>query len=129
MPTWEDIQDFLRAHYRVVDDDEQVMGVLIEFQDRRRQHISISRFQAFDKDWISFETRICQEPLLDPAQACRLNAELAVGSLALDGEGFYVARHTALLDTLDLDDLIVPLHALTSLADDLEEKLTGRDIW
>ena len=129
MPTWEEVRGFLRAHYRVVDDDDQAMGVLIEFDNRRRQHISISRFQAFDKDWISFETRICQEQILEPAQACRLNADLAVGSLALDDQGFYVARHTALLDTLDLDDLLVPLHALTSLADDLEEKLTGRDVW
>ncbi len=129
MPTWEDIRGFLREHYRVVDDDERAMGVLIEFDNRRRQHISISPFEAFDRQWLRFETRICQQALLDAIEACRVNAEMAVGSLALDSEGFYVARHTALLDTLDLDELIVPMHALTAFADDLEERLTGRDLW
>ncbi len=129
MPSWDDIRGFLRDHYRVVDDDDRSMGLLMEFDNNRRQHISISLFEAFDRQWIAFETRICRKALLEPAEACRFNASLVVGSLALDAEDFYVARHTALLDTMDLDELMVPIHALTVLADDLEEKLTGRDLW
>jgi hypothetical protein len=33
------------------------------------------------------------------------------------------------MDTLDAEEILVPLHALVSVADDLEEKLTGCDMW
>lgn len=129
MATWDDVRVFLRTHYKLVDDEEDGVALVLEFDDRRHQHISLSPFEALDRQWVAFETRICRKELLDGEEACRLNAKLPVGFLALDDIGFYVARHTALLETLDPEEILVPLHALVTVADDLEEKLTGADMW
>ena len=56
-------------------------------------------------------------------------AEMELQGAALDRDGFYVMRHTALLSTLDPDELVVPMHVLVKVADKLEEELTGADIW
>ena len=129
MAAWEDVRRFLEEHYRVTEADDERLGVLLSFDNQRRQHVTVYRFEAYDRQWLGFETRICRKELLEPEEACRLNVKMPVGHVALDSEGFYVARHTALLDTLDLDELLLPLHVVTSLADKLEEELTGRDVW
>jgi len=129
MAKWSDVGHFLAEHYHVVEDSDSKVAVLMEFEDGRRQHITIYPFEAVDRTWLGFETRICRQEFMPPQQACRLNSELAVGHLALDSEGYYIARHTVLLGTLDPEELLVPLHVLTTLADDMEERLTGRDLW
>ena len=77
-------------------------------------------------------TIIANIPLLELLaceRALRLNGNSVVGYLALDRDDFYVMRHTALLSTLDPDELVVPMHVLVKVADKLEEELTGADIW
>jgi hypothetical protein len=129
MAEWDDIRDFMRRHYPLVDDTDDQLALVIKFDDSRRQHISMTPCEALDHSWVVFETRICRQELLDPKEACELNGKLPVGHIAIDEMGFYVARHTTLMDTVDTEDLLVPLHALVSVADDLEERLTGGDMW
>ena len=129
MATWDEIRSFLRKHYRLSDDNENEVTLLFGFEDNRRQHITLSTFEAMDRQWVLFETRICRRELLDPEEACRMNSTLPVGHLSLDSQSFYTARHTALLGTLDTEELLLPLHALVKMADELEEKLTGTDMW
>jgi len=129
MATWDEIRSFMRKHYRLAEDSDERVTLLFGFDDNRRQHITLSTFEAMDRQWLLFETRICRKELLDPLEACRINASLPVGHLALDNQDFYTARHTTLLGTLDTEELLVPLHALVKMADELEEKLTGADIW
>jgi hypothetical protein len=129
MERWQHIREFMRSHYGLVEDSAEQVALVIEFDDRRKQHISMTPVEALDHSWVVFETRICRQELLDPKEACQLNGKLPVGHLAIDEMGYYVARHTALMDTLDAEEILVPLHALVSVADDLEEKLTGCDMW
>ena len=129
MATWDEIRAFMRKHYRLSEDSEDQITLLIGFEDNRRQHITLSMFEAMDRQWLLFETRICRRELMDPVEACKLNGTLPVGHLALDSEGFFTARHTTLLGTLDTEELLIPLHALVKMADELEEKLTGMDMW
>jgi hypothetical protein len=119
----------MRQHYKLVEDREDGVALVVHFEDRRRQHISLTPCEALDRMWVIFETRICRKELLAPDEACRINAQLPVGSLAIDHTGFYIARHTALLETLDAEEIMIPLHALVTVADDLEERLTGDDLW
>lgn len=129
MATWDDIRDFMRKHYRLSDESEDQITLLIGFDDNRRQHITLSHFEAMDRQWLLFETRICRKELMDPVEVLKLNNTLAVGHVALDSEGFFTARHTTLIGTLDTEELLVPLHALVKMADELEEKFTGTDVW
>ena len=128
MATWADIQDHLRSKYTLCVDKEDLIGLDFECPDGRAQRILVSTFTALNKSWVLFRSRVCERSRLDPEEALRNNAGFAVGFLALS-EGFYELVYTAQLETLDIDELELPLHALTDTADQLEKKYTGTDQW
>ena len=129
MATWDEIREYMRARYRLLEDDEEHVSLLFGFDDNRRHSITITQFDAMDRQWVLFEARVCRRELMKPEKALELNGKSVVGYLALDRDDFYVMRHTALLSTLDPDELVVPMHVLVKVADKLEEELTGSDIW
>jgi hypothetical protein len=129
MATWDEVRSFMRQNYKLLEEDEQKIALLFGFDDNRKQTITITRFEAMDRDWIQFESRVCRRELLDADRALRLNGRSVTGYLALDRDGFYVMRHTALLSTLDPDELVIPLHVMVKAADKLEEESTGLDLW
>jgi hypothetical protein len=129
MATWDEIRTYMRTRYRLLEEDDQHVALLFGFDDNRRHSITIARFEAMDREWVQFEARVCRKELLEPERALRMNGKSVVGFLALDRDSFYVMRHTALLSTLDPDELVVPMHVLVKVADKLEEELTGSDIW
>lgn len=129
MANWEEIRTYMRSRYRLLEEDEEHVALLFGFDDNRRHSITITRFDAMERQWLQFEARVCRMELMETERALRLNGKSVVGYLALDRDGFYVMRHTALLSTLDPDELVVPMHVLVKVADKLEEELTGSDIW
>ncbi len=129
MASWEEIRTYMRSRYRLLEEDEDHVALLFGFDDNRRHSITITVFEAMERQWVLFEARICRKELMEPQRALELNGKSVVGYLALDRDEFYVMRHTALLSTLDPDELVVPMHVLVKVADKLEEELTGSDIW
>jgi hypothetical protein len=129
MATWEEIRTYMRARYRLLEEDDDHVALLFGFDDNRRHSITIKQFDAMDRQWLLFEARVCRKELMETERALKLNGKSVIGYLALDRDGFYVMRHTALLSTLDPDELVVPMHVLVKVADKLEEELTGSDIW
>jgi len=127
--SWDEIRQYMRSRYRLLEDDEDHVALLFGFDDNRRHSITITLFEAMDRQWVLFEARVCRKELMGPKRALELNGKSVVGYLALDRDEFYVMRHTALLSTLDPDELVVPMHVLVKVADKLEEELTGSDIW
>ena len=129
MATWDEIRSYIRSRYRLLEDDQDHVALIFGFDDNRRHSITITKFDGMDREWVLFEARVCRKELMEPVRALELNGKSVVGYLALDRDSFYVMRHTALLSTLDPDELIVPMHVLVKVADKLEEELTGSDIW
>ena len=129
MASWEDVRAYMRTHYKLLEEDDEHVSLLFGFDDNRRHSITLTLFEAMDREWLLFEARVCRRELLESERALHLNAKSVVGYLALDRDDFYVMRHTALLSTLDPDELVVPMHVLVKVADQLEEELTGSDIW
>lgn len=119
----------MRSRYRLLEEDDEHVALLFGFDDNRRHSITITLFEAMDRQWVLFEARVCRQELMNHKRALELNGKSVVGYLALDRDDFYVMRHTALLSTLDPDELVVPMHVLVKVADKLEEELTGSDIW
>ena len=129
MATWSEVRSYMRSQYKLLEEDDDHVSLRFGFDDNRRHSIAITQFRAMDRQWVLFEARVCRAELLDPERALKLNGNSVVGYLALDRDGFYVMRHTALLSTLDPDELVVPMHTIVKVADKLEEELTGSDIW
>jgi hypothetical protein len=126
--TWTDVQNHLRGRYVFAEEQPNLIALDFECQGGRAQRILISAFSALNKKWLLFRSRVCERSRLDPEEALRRNSIFAVGYLALS-EGFYEIVYTEQLDTLDIDELEIPLRALSDTADDLERELTGTDRW
>jgi hypothetical protein len=128
MATWESVRDHLRQKYPISVDKEKLIALDFVCADNRAQRILVSVFEAMGRQWVLFRSRVCEQSLLDPIEALKRNSGFAVGFLAVS-EGHYEIVYTAQLNTLDPDELELPLHALTDTADKLERELTGTDRW
>ncbi len=128
MATWNDVQNHVRGKYKIAQEDPNLIALDFECTDGRAQRILISSFEAMGKTWVLFRSRVCEISRLDPREALRRNASFAVGFLAIS-EDFYELVYTTQLNTLDIDELELPLHGLTDTADELERELTGTDRW
>lgn len=130
MKTWADVQSHLGTkyaeHISVV--NPNLLALDFPCSGGRAQRILISTFEAMGKGWVLFRSRVCERSRIDPEEALRRNSGFAVGFLAI-AEDFYELVYTTQLNTLDLDELELPIHVLTDTADQLEREFTGGDRW
>ncbi|WP_433532894.1 hypothetical protein ACQPYA_13335 [Micromonospora sp. CA-263727] len=127
MPTWYELREHARTQYKLDDIEDDWFSLLWSYRSERTQKIVVSRYEAFDQEWIEFRSFVCKEEELSPRVALRKNFDSTLGLLALDEEGDYALIHHALLATLDPNEFALPLRMLASLADELEDQLTARD--
>lgn len=130
MATWAEVQHHLRKKYasQISADNPNLMALDFPCSGQRAQRILLSTFEAVGKGWVLFRSRVCERARIDPEEALRRNAGFAVGFLAIS-EDHYELVYTAQLNTLDLDELELPLHVITDTADQLEREFTGGDNW
>ena len=122
MPTWGEIQEYARSKYKLADDEADWFAVIFDYEDGRTQKIAVSRFDAFEKEWVEFSSSVCKGSQMPASVALRRNADFVVGSLALDEDGDYTLMYSAPLETLDPDEFEIPLHAIARTADELEHE-------
>jgi hypothetical protein len=127
MPTWDELRAFAQSKFNLDDDNDDAFSLVWEFDGGRTQKIGVSRFSAFDKDWIELRSYVCKEAEMQPKVALRKNDDLAIGALALDEDGDYCVLYSVPLDTMDLEEFVLPLSVLAQIADDLEENYSGAD--
>ncbi|HEY0252859.1 MAG TPA: hypothetical protein VGC41_15090 [Kofleriaceae bacterium] len=128
MPTWTELKEYARARYALDDDSEDEFSLIFEFATTgRTQKIGITRFTAFERNWIEFRSYVCKGAQLDRETALRKNEDFAIGALALDEEGDYCLVYSVALDGLDPDLFEIPLHALAHIADELEAHYAKSD--
>ena len=128
MATWSDVQNHLRSRYALAEDRPDLVALKFECAGARAQLIQVSSFSALGRGWVLFRSRVCEQSRMDPVEALRRNSRFAVGFLALT-DGYYEIAYTAQLETLDIDELEIPLRVLSDTADELERELTGTDQW
>jgi len=127
MPTWNELKDYARAHYRLSNDEEDWFGLVFEFKDRRTQKICVRRFNAFDKDWVEFSSRIAKGDKIPPKVALQKNAGFACGHIGLNDDGDYMFLYNAPLPSMDPEEFELPLHVIAHTADELEKDYSGED--
>ena len=124
MPTWTELQEFARSKYTLANDEESWFSVVFREENDRTQKIVVTRFTAFNKEWVEFRTAVCKEDEMAPVVALRKNAEMSIGFLAL-AKGMYWLLHNAALDTLDIVEFELPLEYLSTFADKLEQQYSA----
>jgi len=127
MPTWNELRAYASTQYQMEKVEDDWFSILWTMGEDRTQRILVSRYEAFEKEWVAYRSFVCKESELSPRVALRHNAELALGALALDEDGDYVLTYQAPLATLDQEEFTLPLAAIAGTADDLEKTYTARD--
>jgi hypothetical protein len=125
MPSWEELQTYATTRYQAEPIDEHSFGVLMELDSGRRQHVTVRRFEAFERTFLEFFTGCCGQDALSPTEALRMNAEMIVGVLMLTDE-HYVYRCSVPFADLDPEEFDLPLQIVASTADMIEEHV-GQD--
>ncbi len=126
MPTWAEIKAHVREKYTLQEDDEKHFKLVWEYRNNRFQMITVSHFEAVGKEWVDFASAACRRDQMPPEVALERNFGFALGALCLDGD-VYVVRYSALLESMDLDELEIPLHVVAQTADELEQEFAETD--
>ncbi|MFO0692396.1 MAG: hypothetical protein U0230_02460 [Polyangiales bacterium] len=126
MPSWAEVQDYVRKQYKLHEDNDDSFKLIWEFRNNRFQMITVTRFTAMDREWVEFTSAACRRDEMPAEVALTKNFQFAVGALALDGD-VYVVRYSAQLATMDLDELELPLHVVAQTADSIEAEFTRKD--
>jgi len=130
MPSWSEIQEFAREKFILQNDDDERFALVFSFEDGRSQKIGVAKFTAFDEDWIEFRSVVCKGSEMPPIIALRKNADMVIGTLALDSDNDYVLIHNAPLSSMDMIEFERPLHVIARTADKLEQSHSeGNDDW
>jgi hypothetical protein len=137
MPTWPELQQYVRGKYKLAEDTDNGFSVVWAYDNNRLQKIRILKFTAFDQDWISLSSAVCVESELQPRVALQRNAEFAIGSFALVSQGkddkgqdlpqLYILTYKLPLKSMDPEEFELPLRVLARTADELEKTYSGRD--
>jgi len=129
MPTWGEIQEYVRSKYKLSKDLEDRFSLVFSWGDvGRAQQITVRKFSAFNQEWVEFYSACCKENEMAPAVALKKNGQFHVGALCLD-KGFYLFRYSVPLGTLDIEEFELPLHVVAETADRIEQDFTAGDVY
>jgi hypothetical protein len=126
MTEWLDIQKHLRGHYRLQDDEPDMMSMVWSYDDGRHQKILLRRYHSAGREHVEFKSPFARQGQVDCEQVLRDNAKLPIGAVALSGEVFLV-MYNALVCTLEMEHVDFLLQRIADIADSLEEKYGNGD--
>lgn len=128
MATWTELQDHMRASYRLQDDQNDMMSMVWSYDDGRSQRIILRKYRAFDREMVEFKSAFARHEDVDATEMVRKNSELPLAMVALSGDT-YIVVYNALLEPLRLDDADFLLSRVAAVADTLEERYGRRDVF
>src|SRR5262245_42904214 len=107
MPAWEEVRAHLRSRYQLVVDDAEWVGMVWAFTYRDltiEQRLKVERVATEAGDWLVVRAAVCPANKIDPLDALRFSARLAIGGLIVAGEMCYL-RTTFPMKTVTYEDL------------------------
>jgi hypothetical protein len=129
MATWKDVEKYIRSEYKVLPDSPKGM-IAIDYKTPggRGQLVFISNGgnEAMG-DALQISSFIGKLSSTKLIEACSEAANMVVGGI-VQIDDMTVLRHSVLLENLDENEILKPLVAITTCADHLEKKLTGKDL-
>ena len=128
MATWTELKDYVRAHYKIADEQSDMVKMVFGTGGLRSQVVLLVRQSLMDgtEDWVQIES-----PVADAKDVDLLRALKSVGQVVCGGAGMVedllTLRHAVPLANLDINEFERPLHLVTTTADRLEKELVGSD--
>jgi len=124
MATWPELTDYVRSHYKVADEQPQLIKMIFNTEGLRSQVVLLARQSLMQgtEDWVLIESPIGEVSNMD----LRLALE-KIGQVVCGGAGLVTIRHVVPLANLDINEFERPLGLVTTTADRLEKELVGGD--
>jgi hypothetical protein len=129
MSMWQGVVDYVRAHYKISDEQPGMLKLIFETSNLRTQVVILSR-QATqarpDDEWLQIESPIGEVANVDLNAALTAVGDTVCGGLSMVGT-VVTFRHAVPLSNININELEQPLAMVTTTADRLERQLTGGD--
>jgi hypothetical protein len=127
MPTWPEVQNYVRTKYKLFKDEPERFAVMFKESETRSQIIWVRPFKAYNQDFIEFKSYFCKETEMAPLVGMRKNAEVTIGFIALVGEHYALIWNVP-MKSMDVEEFDLPLNVVASRADELERLYSaGKD--
>lgn len=128
MASWIHIRDYLRANFKIAEDDGERMSLVFETHERRSQLVVVEKsgMEAFDEEFATVWSPIADARSVDPGAVLRAASEYVIGGV-VQYDDMLVLRHAVPLSNLDINELIGPLEVVVHCADQLEERFAASD--
>jgi hypothetical protein len=128
MATWQDLANYIRAHYKVAEEGPGMMKLIFDTGELRSQIVMVWRVTLDDgaEEWLQIESPFAELGTVDLGRALQEVGQIVCGALAIVGNVLTI-RHAAPLENLNINEFERPLGLVTNTADRLEHILSGGD--
>jgi hypothetical protein len=125
--SWDDLVSYVRVRYEIMRQHEQELWFNLPTTGERTQLVVVRQVVGDDgHTWAQISSPICRVAEVDLMELLSLaGASVVGGVVAVDGVAVF--RHSVPLGDANLASFDRPFRHVADVADDLEEKLTGRD--
>jgi len=125
--SWDDLVSYVRVRYEIMRQHDQELWFNLPTTGERTQLVVVRQVVGDDgHTWAQISSPICRVAEVDLTQLLSLAGASVVGGVA-SVDGVAVFRHSVPLGDANLGSFDRPFRHVADVADDLEEKLTGRD--
>lgn len=128
MASWNELTNYIRANYKVHNDDGSIMSMVFDTGQGRSQVviIALAKNPNTGEEWAHVASAIGGVGAVNLEAAARQVNEYLCGGIVVIGDYVYV-QHAVPLANLDTNEFVRPLSIVVDSADSLEQVLTGRD--
>ncbi|MBX6752574.1 MAG: hypothetical protein IRY85_23420 [Micromonosporaceae bacterium] len=129
MATWRDVAAYIRANYKITDEDDSNITLVFGIDGTRTQIVVLSQALLMDgaEEWVQISSPIARVNQINVNAVLRAIAPMVVGGLAIYGD-FLAIRDALPLANLQINELERPMRLITLTADALEKQFVGADV-
>jgi hypothetical protein len=126
--TWQDLVTYVRAHYKIAQEQSDMISLLFQVEGARSQLAFLSRhlLMGGTEEWVQIWSPIGDAGSIDLQAVLEETGGLVCGGLAIVN-GHLVIRDAVPLANMDIAEFERPLLLVTTTADALEKKYVGGD--
>ena len=128
MTTWNDLTSYVKNHYKISDEQPNMIKLIFETGGMRSQVVILWHMTLANgsEEWVQIESPFGELGSIDLAQALQAVGNTVCGGMALFGN-MVTFRHSLPLENLNINEFESPLALVTATADQLEKNLVGGD--
>lgn len=125
MATWNQLKQFIRENLKVLEDGGDVIEMGFEFDGGNDVVVLVERVgNSQIGEWAQVEAAFAKIDEVDLDAAVRKSENILCGGIACNGE-YATLRHSVPLEDVDGNEILIPINAIASSANDFISEFGG----